>query len=173
MSAPTRLRGKGQILDLTSSVFGHGQRIPFEYTKDGKNRSPSLSWFRAPEETRSFALICDDPDASGKEPFVHWVLYDVPAGAMGLALTELPEGLSKGPHPHEIPGAAQGRNDFGETGYDGPAPPPGDGTHHYRFKLYAVDALLGLPPGARKAELLRAMDGHILARGEIVGTFSR
>lgn len=169
-------RGSGRtvnILDVTSSSFGNGQRMPREHTRDGANRSPALSWTRVPRGTRAFAVLCEDPDAPGAEPFVHWLLANVPAALDDRPLTSLPEGISKEERPPELPGAVQGANDFGEIGYDGPAPPRGHGTHHYHFRLYALDAPLALPPGFRKHQFLRALEGHVLATGHLIGTYSR
>jgi Raf kinase inhibitor-like YbhB/YbcL family protein len=161
------------VLELTSSAFGHGQRIPVDYTHDGMNVSPDLAWSRAPERTRSFALICDDPDAPTAEPFVHWVIFDIPSDQRRMPRLELPEGVSKEAKPPEVAGAVQGTNDFGHFGYDGPSPPPGHGTHHYHFSLYALDRILDLQAGCRKADVLRAMKGHVLAQGELIGIYSR
>ena len=120
-------------------------------------RSPSHSG--VPAGTKELALICDDPDAPRKEPWVHWVLAKVPADANGL-----PEGAASGPW--------SGMNDFGKTGYTGPMPPPGK-VHHYYFRLYALDASLELKGPPSKAELLKAMEGHVLAYGELVGKYER
>jgi len=162
-----------QMLEITSSRFGHGQRMPLECVGDGKNQSPALAWNATPEGTRSYALVCDDSNAPGEEPFVHWLLYNIPAGAIGLPLKALPQGISKGEQPRQVPGALQGRNDFGEIGYHGPAPPKGHGVHNYHFKLYALNEVLSLPGGVRKPELLRAMEGHVLGTGHLIGTYSR
>ena len=111
----------------------------------------------------------DDPDAPRAEPWVHWVVFKIPAG-----VTEIPQNASAGTGTLSQPaGAREGKNDFGDLGWGGPLPPKGHGTHHYHFKLYALDAPLGLAPGATKAELLRAMRGHVLAETELVGTYSR
>lgn len=161
-------------LEVTTTAFGHGQRIPELHLRDGKNRSPMLSWKTFPDNTRSFVVLCEDPDAPREEAFVHWVLYAVPAWTNGLPRTMIPEGLSKEEEPSEIPGARHGSNDFDEIGYDGPAPPRGHGTHHYRFRVYALDDDGDhLPPGLNKRELLRMMRDHILAFGEVVGTARR
>lgn len=149
---------------LRSDVLQPGQPIPARYTCDGGDRSPPLAWAGAPAGTRAFALIVDDPDAPGG-PFTHWVLFDLPAEAR-----ELPEGL---PPSGRLPqGGVQGRNDFGRLGYNGPCPPRGR-PHRYRFTLYALDGPVGLRPGAAKEELLRAIEGHVLDRGELVGTYGR
>jgi len=165
MGRDTSLRERIRTFEVTSSAFGHGQPIPAEYTKD---RSPDLEWPRGPEGCVSFALVCDDPDAPTNEPFVHWVIFDIPADATGL-----PEGVSRKAKPPEAKGAVQGTNSFGRLGYDGPAPPPGHGTHHYRFQLYALDRILDLQAGCTKADLLRALKGHVLSKGELIGTYSR
>jgi len=147
-------------LRMTSSAFDGGARIPRAYTGEGKDVSPPLSWGSLPDGVRELALICDDPDAPRSQPFVHWVLYGLPPDLPGL-----PEGGTGG--------GTEGRNDFGRTGYGGPMPPPGHGIHHYHFQLYALDTTLGLKPDATKTDLLAAMEGHVLAQGELVGTFER
>ena len=149
---------------LSSGSFQNNQAIPRRYTCDGEDVSPALAWNGAPEGTKSFALIMDDPDAPGGT-FVHWVLYDLPAETM-----QLPEGV---PKTEELAsGARQGRNGFGRTGYGGPCPPPGK-PHHYHFKLYALPRKLGLPAGASKDAVLEAMGKDTLAQPEIVGTYAR
>jgi len=145
---------------MTSSVFDEGGRIPRAYTGEGKDASPPLSWGSLPDGVRELALICDDPDAPRAQPFVHWVLYGLPPN-----LTGLPEGGTGG--------GTEGKNDFGRTGYGGPMPPPGHGPHHYHFRLYALDTTLGLKPDATQGDLLAAMEGHVLAQGELVGTYER
>ncbi|MGH9369359.1 MAG: YbhB/YbcL family Raf kinase inhibitor-like protein [Thermoanaerobaculia bacterium] len=150
-------------LRLESAAFQNGKPIPAAYTADGKDVSPALSWSGVPPESKSLALLCEDPDAP-RGIWVHWVLYDLPSSAASL-----PEAV---PPRETLPGGGtHGRNDFGKLGYGGPAPP--SGTHRYFFKLYAVDRLLALAPGATRGELLRAIEGHVLARGELVGTYSR
>jgi len=151
-------------LQIASSAFSDGDRIPSEFTADGPDRSPQLTWSSVPDETMSLVLICDDPDAP-MGTWVHWVYYNVPA-----EMTELPEGVA--PQPEPPAGGIQGKNDFGRIGYGGPSPPPGK-PHRYFFKLYALDAVLDLGPGATKAEVERAMDNHILDSGETVGTYQR
>ncbi len=155
-------------LSVSSSAFAAGGRIPeiYAHAPEGRNVSPALSWTGVPPGARELALIVDDPDAPRPEPWVHWVLYGIPVSAGGLS-----EGASSG--PGLPPGAQEGDNDFGERGWGGPLPPPGHGTHHYRFKLYALDTELDLQAGATKDELLRAMKGHVLAEGELVGTYER
>jgi Raf kinase inhibitor-like YbhB/YbcL family protein len=149
---------------LTSAAFEAGGEIPRQFTCEGSDISPALTWTDPPAGTKSFALIVDDPDAPART-WVHWVLYDLPP-----TMRELPEGQAKDP---ELPsGARHGRNDFRRLGYGGPCPPPGP-AHRYFFKLYALDAKMGLEPGATKADLENAMKGHILAETQIMGRFGR
>jgi Raf kinase inhibitor-like YbhB/YbcL family protein len=161
---PGNLRAKGgKAMEITSSAFVHEKMIPSKYTCDGKNISPPLAWSGAPTATKSFALICDDPDAP-IGTWVHWVFFDIPA-----TVTSLPENVSR---LEEIPGLGKnGKNTSRHWGYDGPCPP--SGIHRYYFKLYALDAMLNLQPGLTKEELLKAMQGHILAQAEIMGKYKR
>ena len=150
-------------MKLTSTSF-QGNQIPAKFTCNGAGISPQLAWSAPPAGTVSFALIVTDPDAPGRT-FVHWLLYDLPAETRAL-----PEGL---PGLGQLSdGSRQGRNDFGEIGYGGPCPPPGS-PHHYHFTLYALDAKLNLPVGATRAQVEGAMQGHILASGELIGTYQR
>jgi Raf kinase inhibitor-like YbhB/YbcL family protein len=151
-------------LELTSSAFNEGQPIPMKYTCDGEDISPPLTWRGIPETANSIALICDDPDAPSGT-WVHWVLYDLPAN-----LTALNEAVTSAGSIAE--GGAQGTNDFKRIGYGGPCPPSGK-PHRYFFKLYALDANLGLKQGATKDELVSAMKGHILTQGQLMGTYQR
>lgn len=156
--------GEVMALNIKSSAFNEGDLMDAKYTCKGTDISPSLSWGDVPEGTKSFALICDDPDA----PFmtwVHWVIYDIPAN-----VTELSESLPK--ENALSNGAKQGRNDFRKIGYGGPCPPPG-GPHRYFFKLYALDTMLNLEPGLTKKALLKKMEGHILEEAQIIGKFKR
>lgn len=158
--------GKGGpvSLQLASSAFSAGGTIPKKFTCDGSDVSPQLSWTGPPAKTQSFAVIMDDPDAP-VGIWVHWVIYDLPANASNLA-----EGVAK---QEQLPsGARQGRNDFGKIGYAGPCPPPGK-AHRYFIKLYAFDAKLNLNAGARKSDVERAMEGHILAQTEWMGRYAR
>lgn len=151
-------------LTLTSTAFKAGAGIPQTYTCEGADRSPGLTWTGAPAGTRSYALIADDPDAP-VGTWVHWVIYDLPGEA-----TELAEGL---PIRDTLPGGGtQGRNDFRKIGYGGPCPPPGK-PHRYFFRLYALDALTNLKPRATKADVLAAIEGHVLAQAELMGTYRR
>ena len=147
-------------MQLTSTAFAEGGTVPKEYTGDGTDRSPPLRWSGAPAGAKSFALIADDPDAP-RGTWVHWVLFNLPPET-----TELPEGV-KAPS-----GAIQGKNDFGNIGYGGPAPPRGK-PHRYYFKLYALDSMLNLPEGATKQQTEAATKGHILAEGQLMGKYGR
>jgi len=146
-------------LQLTSDAFANGQSIPAKYSCIGKNISPALTWTEPPSGTQSFALIVDDPDAP-MGTWVHWILYNIPADSRSLQ-----EGFS----PQDPISA--GKNSSSHLSYDGPCPP--SGTHRYYFKLYALDSAFNLSPGANKDQLLKAMDGHILAQSELMGTFSK
>lgn len=159
-----QVKGETMSLQINSTAFSAGETIPKKFTCDGPDVSPKLAWNEPPAKTQSIALIMDDPDAP-VGTWVHWVLYDLPADTR-----ELPEGVSK--QEQLSSGARQGRNDFGKTGYGGPCPPPGK-AHRYFFKLYALDAQLGLKAGVKKADLERAMQGHILAQGELIGRYGR
>lgn len=151
--------------ELTSSAFKSGDSIPPRHTCDGQDVSPPLAWTSPPAGTKSFALVCDDPDAP-VGTWVHWVLYDLPATVRDLraavaSTPTLPDGSRQGP------------NDFKKTGYNGPCPPRG-GSHRYFWKLYAVDTVLGLAPGASKqALLMKALEGHLLGTAELMGRYAR
>jgi Raf kinase inhibitor-like YbhB/YbcL family protein len=150
-------------IDVTSPAFPDGGMIPQQYTCEGADVSPPLNWGPVPDGTRSIALIVDDPDAP-VETFVQWVLYDLPADVQGL-----PEDL---PGDKTFPvGGEQGINSSDELGYRGPCPP--SGTHRYFFKVYALDIKTNLPPGETKERLLEAMNGHVLAQGQIMGRYRR
>ncbi len=155
--------GDKMTIKLTSTAFDEGGMIPSQYTCDGQNVSPPLAWSGLPEGAKTLALICDDPDAP-RGTWVHWVVYQIPASERGL-----PENL---PARETLDsGARQGTNDFKKPGYGGPCPP--SGTHRYFFKLYALDAPLDLPPGATKDQLLKSMDAHILAQGQLIARYAR
>lgn len=150
-------------IKITSPAFSDGGQIPTKYTCDGQDLSPPLKWDCLPPGTQAVALICDDPDAP-IGTFVHWVLYNLPA-----ELHELPEGLRG---EATLPdGSQQGISDFGRIGYGGPCPP--SGTHRYYFKVYALDAEVAPGHDAGKADLLRAMKGHILGEGQTMGKYRR
>ena len=150
-------------LQITSSAFSDGAMIPNRYTCDGPDVSPDLSWSGVPDGSRSLALICDDPDAP-VGTWVHWVLFNIPAVETGLPAEIVPEA-----DLHN--GAKHGTNDFRRLGYGGPCPP--GGTHRYFFKLYALDSILSLESGATKAQVEKAMEGHILAEGQLMGKYKR
>jgi hypothetical protein len=150
-------------IELESPAFREGDMIPPEYTCDGKDISPPLEWSGAPGGTKSLALISDDPDAPAAD-WVHWVVYDLPPDLTALSAA-VPK-MEKPPF-----GGTQGRTDFGDIGYGGPGPP--GGTHRYFFKLYALDKALGLEAGVTKKELLKAMQGHILAEARLMGKYRR
>jgi Raf kinase inhibitor-like YbhB/YbcL family protein len=163
-SPPSKEEGIMATIPLTSSAFREGESIPQKYTADGPDLSPPLQWGEPPAGTRSWALICEDPDAP-RGLWVHWVLFNLPADTRRLDEGVPPQGTLS-------TGARQGKNDFGKLGYGGPAPPPGK-PHRYYFKLYALDTLLDLPAGATRAQLLQAMKGHILAEGQLMGRYGR
>lgn len=160
-------------MKLVSPRFLDGHPMPKSFSGEGHDLSPPLEWSDTPERTRSFALICEDPDApvhlsERDHAFVHWVVYGIPSTANGL-----PEGLPTretidGPVP-----ARQGRNSFGSIGYGGPMPPVGHGPHHYVFTLYALAVELPLRPSATKAELVAAMRPHLLAEASLCGIYER
>ena len=153
-------------IPISSSAFAQGQPIPKKYTGDGLDVSPPLAWSNLPAGVKELALICDDPDAPNGD-WVHWVLYKIPADTKGL-----PEAVPTTPKLKEPAGALQGENSWPSTGYRGPAPPAGK-PHHYHFKLFALDAPLQAEPGLDKKSLLKKIEGHILAQGEVMGTYQR
>jgi len=155
-------------IKLTSPAFDEGQPIPKKYTGDGEDVSPPLEWSNVPEGTKQLALICDDPDAPRQDPWVHWVIYKIPADAKGL-----PEAVEAAAKPKQPAGALQGKNSWpdGENvGYRGPKPPPGK-PHRYFFKLYALDQPLDAPPELTKEELLSKISAHVLGEGQLMGTY--
>src|SRR5271157_5129320 len=151
-------------MQLASAAFDEGGLIPARYTCEGRNVSPPLEWTDAPSGSKSLVLIADDPDAPSGT-WVHWVLYDLPAAVCGL-----PEALPR--NQYTPAGAKQGQNSFGHLGYGGPCPPPGK-AHRYVFRLYAVDAELGLRPGATRADVEGAMGNHVLGQAQLTGTCER
>jgi len=145
-------------LQVSSPAFSEGGGIPRKYTCDGQSVTPPLEWSGAPQHTKSIAVICDDPDAPSGT-FTHWVHYDIPASARALA-------------EHESTGVA-GLNSSGKKGFLGPCPPHRDGAHHYHFHVYALDVASLGRAGLSKKDALQAMQGHIVAEGELVGTYKR
>ena len=149
-------------IKLTSTAFKEGEPIPRQYTCDGVNVSPSLEWSGVPKSAKTLVIFADDPDAPAGA-WVHWVLYNLPADNIGMV-----ENL---PATDELrAGGFQGKNDFGKIGYGGPCPP--SGTHRYFFKIYALDSELPLKASATKAEVEKAMEGHVVAQGQLMGTYS-
>ncbi len=157
-----------KTLTVQSSAFPHNGTIPRKYTEDGDNISPPLTWSGLPQGVRELALIVDDPDAPRPQPWVHWVIYKIAANVGGLRENIPPKQKLLMPDD-----AVQGMNSWNRIGYGGPAPPKGHGVHHYHFKLYALDASVKLDPGATKEALLSAMQGHVIAEGELIGTYQR
>lgn len=148
---------------LNSAAFKNGETIPRKYTCDGENVSPALSWNKLPDGAREFMLICEDPDAPGGN-WVHWVLYGI-----GSETVSLKENI---PAEDTVGNFKQGKNSFGKVGYGGPCP-PGGSAHRYFFRLYALGKNLNLLPRASKDEVLRAAEGCIIARGELMGRYGR
>lgn len=150
-------------MQLGSSAFSQGGAIPKRHTGEAEDVSPELTFSKVPEGTKAFAVICHDPDApllkEDKYGFVHWVLYNIPAST-----TKLEEDVSA---------HTAGANDFGNTGYGGPMPPPGHGRHHYFFWVFALDRDLGLEPGLTQGQLLAGIEPHVLGMNRLVGTYER
>lgn len=149
----------GIALKVSSTAFSDGQTIPRQYTCEGQDISPPLEWSSTPRGAKSFAIVCDDPDAPSST-FTHWVLYDLTPET-----TELAEGSSGG--------GTEGMNSFGKAGYGGPCPPPGHGPHRYMFKVYALDIESVGRAGLSKSDLTAAMTGHVLAEGQLMGRYER
>ena len=163
-------QASSSALVVESPTLKADQPVPKQYTADGRNLSPPLTWRNVPAGTRQLAVVCEDPDAGNPPPFVHWVIYKIPATAKGL-----PENIPfdpDAPMPSEIAGAIQGLSGFRRPFYRGPAPPPGK-VHHYHFVVYAIDADLDLKPGLTRADLLTAIQGHVIGKGELVATYER
>jgi Raf kinase inhibitor-like YbhB/YbcL family protein len=158
----------GAALTVSSTAFKEGQPIPEEYTDYGQGKSIPLSWSNLPRGTRSIAIVMDDPDAGTPRPFVHWVIYNIPAGTNSLE-----SGLPTKPRLDAPRGALQGSNSKSSTGYFGPRPPKGDPPHHYHIRVYALDQVLKLEPGSDEETLSKAMSGHMLGQGELTGTVQK
>jgi Raf kinase inhibitor-like YbhB/YbcL family protein len=155
--------GSPMEIRMRSAAFEEGGMIPKQYTCDGGDISPPLAWDAPTSGVKSLALICDDPDAP-RGTWVHWILYNLPPDARELSEKLPPDKTLKS-------GARQGTNDFRRIGYGGPCPP--SGVHRYFFKLYALDTALNLDAGATKDQLLKAMEGHILGQGQLMGKYTR
>lgn len=150
-------------ISLKSTAFKNGGMIPKAHSCDGKDVSPPLSWSGVPKGTQSLAIVCEDPDAPAGI-WVHWVVFNIPTD-----VNKLPKGLP--PDGTLRDGAKQGMNDFHRLGYGGPCPP--SGTHRYYFRIYALNKKLDRKPGLTKFQLIRAMEGHILAQGQLMGKYER
>jgi Raf kinase inhibitor-like YbhB/YbcL family protein len=147
-------------MEVRSKAFDAGRPIPEKYSQEKGNTSPQLTWAGSPEGTREFAVICEDPDAPGYVPWVHWLVWGIPGNM---------DSISEG----EAGDFKEGKNSNGRIAYSGPMPPPGHGPHHYHFKVFALDEPLDLERGANKDKLVKAMEGHVLDQGEVVGTYER
>lgn len=145
-------------LKVSSPAFGHHQRIPERHTSDGEDVAPAVEWSGVPDGTQAFALVVHDPDAPLVDGFTHWVAYGIPAETTSLA-----EGGGE---------ATEGTNSFGNRGYNGPAPPPGHGSHHYYFWVYALDEDLDLDDGLDRRALLERIEDHVIEQARLVGTYS-
>lgn len=158
-------------ITVSSAVLKDGQPIPKDYTADGKNVSPPITWSNLPAGTKELALICEDPVAPTPQPFVHWVVYKIPPTAKGL-----PEGMpidDTTPMPDDLKGTIQGLSGFRRPIWRGPAPPKPGVAHQYHFIVYALDAALDVQPGLNKTQLLEAMKGHIIGQGQLVASYTR
>ncbi|MEO5969738.1 MAG: YbhB/YbcL family Raf kinase inhibitor-like protein [Bdellovibrionia bacterium] len=153
---------------IQSSAFRNKNMIPSRYSGEAENLSPPLSWSGLLADAQELALICEDPDAPREKPFVHWLLYHIPP-----TISTLPEGMTREAQLAEPFHANQGRNSAGEIGYTGPMPPVGHGRHRYFFKIFALSKKLDLSPGCEKEDLLKAMEGKVIASAELVGTYER
>ncbi len=165
-SSTAKEASKVDTLNVTSS-FKNGEFIPKKYTCEGEDISPELVITDIPANAKAIAIICDDPDAP-VGTFVHWVLWNLPVKGAKVVVAENVKKVDK-----LADGTRQGYNDFGKVGYNGPCPPRGHGPHHYHFKVYALDTTLDIKENVKKADLEKAMKGHILAQGEIVGLYER
>ena len=152
------------VMRLTSTAVGADGAIAARQSAYGQNLSPPLAWTRV-AGAKSYAVILEDPDAPGAHPFVHWLIWNIPGDA-----TSLPEGLPTSVRLQTPSGATQGANEADGTGYFGPKPP--SGVHHYRFQIFALESALALAPGAGRGALSTAMNGHVIAQGELAGTFA-
>ena len=166
----SRIKGEDAATSftITSPAIAREKPIAKKYTGEGADVSPPLEWKNAPKGTKEFALICDDPDAPMAEPWLHWVIYGIPA-----SVTNLPEGKPGKSLSSGSPGIREGKNSWGRTNYGGPLPPKGLGPHRYFFRIYALDMKLNLPAGADKKQVLFAIKGHILGKAELMGTYER
>jgi len=163
-------QGETVRMELKSAAFSHGSRIPEDYTCDGADVSPPLDWHGVPPAAKSLAIICDDPDAPHPEPWVHWILFNIPPQMGEISKGKPPRGVKEWEQ-----GIKQGKNSFASNniGYGGACPPPGHGEHRYFFRLYALDVVLTLGSGTTRQQLEAAMAGHIIAEATLMGTYER
>ena len=164
---------KPMTISITSPAFADGERIPKRFTGEGEDISPPLAWSNLPEGTKELVIICEDPDAPTAEPWVHWVIYKIPATLDGL-----PEGIVQKPRLKSPLGAFQGKNSWStpgkpSIGYRGPMPPPSHGVHHYHFTICALDAKLIIDPGVSEKALVEEMRDYVLEMGSLTGLYSR
>lgn len=155
---------KGDKMKIISNAFENGKEIPKKFTCEGENISPELRWENVPPKTKSLVLICEDPDAPIAEPWIHWIVFNIPP-----TITSFKEGQTT----KSIPGAQCGKGNGNTKKYEGPCPPHGHGVHRYFFRLYALDKILDLEEGVIKKDLLNAMNGHIIAQADLIGKFER
>lgn len=155
-------------LEVSLATFKNNGTIPLAQTAYGQNISPALSWAGAPKNTKTFALLAEDPDASSPKPFIHWLVANIPANE-----NHLPQNLPPAEVLKSVGGAVQGAGSSGQVGYFGPKPPAGSGVHHYHFQVFALDEQLKLPPRFDRQTLLNAMQDHVLAKGQIIGTYEQ
>jgi Raf kinase inhibitor-like YbhB/YbcL family protein len=160
------LKGSGGSLQVSSPSITPGGAIPVLHSDYDQKVSPELRWSGVPPAAKSIALMMEDPDAQDPRPFVHWLLYNIPP-----SIGKLDEAVSSAPRLKDLGGAFQGRTSRGSIGYFGPRPPKADPPHHYHFQVFALDEMLALDPGVGREALLEAMRGHVVAAGELVGTF--
>jgi hypothetical protein len=156
------------VLNVRSAAFEEGQPIPKKYSGDGENISPPISWSGSAQRAQSYALVVEDPDAPTPEPFVHWLIYNIPA-----TVRQLPENVGSQEIVPELGQAMQGKNSRMKIGWVGMGPPKGDTPHRYFFQLFALDTRLDLEPGAGRTALFDAMAGHVIGRGRLMGTYQR
>lgn len=154
--------------ELRSKSFPPNGKIPPRFTGEGEDDSPELEWHNVPSGTEELALLCEDPDAPGKDPWVHWVAF-----GLDPSHGKIPAGESQKPPEERTAMFVEGQNSWDRVGYGGPLPPPGHGPHRYIFTLYALDRPLDLKPGATKNEMLSALHGHVIGEAKLTGTYAR
>jgi Raf kinase inhibitor-like YbhB/YbcL family protein len=159
---------EGEEFAVWSDAFFDGDLIPTKYAGDGLNLSPGLFWSSMPVGTKELMLVMEDPDAPMPEPYVHWILQGI-----SPETTSVPAALPAHLEVNELPGASQCRNSSGTLGYTGPLPPAGHGRHHYHFQIFALNERVRVPEAPEREELRRALQGHVLGQGELVGTYER